>query len=232
MVNTPIEDYISWIRKAYPDEKTKLFPIPTERLCLYIKYRNITNISPLITYMSSHPTHGDNWLIKIREHPAIIELLNKQIKKTREKNLLRSHSVKPSKEPQCVVVEGAKAKGYMVISKDSSKDNHEINDINTSSGISSNSSGSSSTTLFKKPIPKNSRKRQSSESQLQQERKKKVMMPSIEDKMSDLLSKNKQLKNELEKKNKEIDRLNAIWKQYTKLLKDVPEQDVFVCLEQ
>jgi seryl-tRNA synthetase len=120
----------------------------------------------------------------------------------------------------------------MVISKDSSKDNQEINDINTSSGISSNSGGSSSTTLFKKPIPKNSRKRQTSELQLQQERKKKVMIPSVEDKVSDLLSKNKQLKNELEKKNEEIDRLNAILKQYTKLLKDVPEQDVFVCLEQ
>ncbi|EIE85886.1 hypothetical protein RO3G_10596 [Rhizopus delemar RA 99-880] len=37
MVSAPTDDYIKWAQKAYPDEKTKLFPMSPERLCLFIK---------------------------------------------------------------------------------------------------------------------------------------------------------------------------------------------------
>ena len=112
MVSAPTDDYIKWAQKAYPDEKIKLFPMSPERLCLFIKYTNIPTafIPHLISHLSTHPKHGSEWCIRVREHPALVELLSAS---TKDNN--KTVAKQPSsaiKTPQCVVIEGEKAKGF------------------------------------------------------------------------------------------------------------------------
>lgn len=116
MVSAPTDDYIKWAQKAYPDEKTKLFPMSPERLCLFIKYTNIPTafIPHLISHLSTHPKHGSEWCVKVREHPALVELLS-----TPTKDHTKAVGKQPSstiKTSQCVVVEGEKAKGFFFFS--------------------------------------------------------------------------------------------------------------------
>lgn len=105
-MNTPIEQYIAWARQVYKDDKTRLFPMSAERLCLYIKYKNISpaTIPELIQYLAKHPTHGEEWSIKMKEHPSISDFFS--TKKTKNQLTI-------VREPSCVVVEGSKAKGIV-----------------------------------------------------------------------------------------------------------------------
>ncbi|CEI92279.1 hypothetical protein RMCBS344292_06545 [Rhizopus microsporus] len=138
-MNTPIEQYIAWARQAYKDDKTRLFPMSAERLCLYIKYKNISpaTIPELIQYLAKHPTHGEEWSIKMKEHPSISDFFS--TKKTKNQLTI-------VREPSCVVVEGSKAKGFMIVSNKSitNSNNYTNNSSNIGSNISSNIVGSSS----------------------------------------------------------------------------------------
>ncbi|KAG1379508.1 hypothetical protein G6F61_004889 [Rhizopus arrhizus] len=186
MVSAPTDDYIKWAQKAYPDEKIKLFPMSPERLCLFINH------------LSTHPKHGSEWCIRVREHPALVELLSAS---TKDNN--KTAAKQPSsaiKTPQCVVIEGEKAKGYMIISDKK----HAATVFHTPKRRS----------LPFPPRPGEERKR---------------LLKKWQEESS-LLEKNESLKNELSQKEKEIDRLKAVLDQYKKLLINQPEQECFIML--
>ncbi|ORE09246.1 hypothetical protein BCV72DRAFT_302996 [Rhizopus microsporus var. microsporus] len=137
-MNTPIEQYTAWARQVYKDDKTRLFPMSAERLCLYVKYKNISpaTIPELIQYLAKHPKHGEEWSIKMKEHPSISDFFS--IKKTKNQLAI-------VREPSCVVVEGSKAKGFMIVSNKSiTNSSNNTNNSSNIGNISSNITGSSS----------------------------------------------------------------------------------------
>ncbi|CEG77643.1 hypothetical protein RMATCC62417_12356 [Rhizopus microsporus] len=139
-MNTPIEQYTAWARQAYKDDKTRLFPMSAERLCLYVKYKNISpaTIPELIQYLAKHPKHGEEWSIKMKEHPSISDFFS--IKKTKNQLTI-------VREPNCVVVEGSKAKGFMIVSNKSiTNSSNNTNSSSNIGNISSNITGSSNNT--------------------------------------------------------------------------------------
>ncbi|KAI9251738.1 hypothetical protein BY458DRAFT_559418 [Sporodiniella umbellata] len=213
MVSTPMDSYINWSRKAYPDDKSRVFPISAERLCLYVKYTSfpVDNATSLISYLSTHPKHGNEWCLKIKDHPAILELLN-----TKKQNGSKPAIKNQHMRPKCVVVEKENSKGYMMVSNN--KEDIMANKVSQASKEPHKVTFAPVSIAKDMPFPP-----------IVNHKRKKLLKGLAEKDKAE--GERKRFKEELQIKDEEITKLRALLSQYKALLIDKPEQECVIIID-